>query len=326
MKSLNHPLSVLDLFSGIGGFSLGLERAGLKTMAFCEIEPFCQKILKQHWPNIPVYSDIRELIADELPDRPDVVCGGYPCQPFSVAGKRRGKADHRHLWPEMFRVIKETKPRYVIAENVAGHVKMGLDDVLSDLESENYTPWPFVIPACALDARHRRDRIWIVAHANGQGEHVKPQYDEGEIMPVMGNAKHDGSLATTIRGKFKETVRGTPERQKPTLKSERAGRQPDHETMANTQSQRVQGYRAGWQQEPYTHVEQALSGCNGKREEPAYWETEPGICRVADGIPNRVDRIKALGNAVVPQIPQIPQILGEFIIQFHNETIKPLNH
>ena len=161
-------MKVLDLFSGIGGFSLGLERAGMETIAFCEIEPLCQQVLKKHWPDVPVFNDIRNLTANELPEQPDVICGGYPCQPFSVAGDRRGQEDDRHLWPEMFRLVKECRPSWVIGENVAGHITMGVDEVLSDLQGEGYTAQTFVIPAVAVDAPHRRDRVWVIANTNSQ--------------------------------------------------------------------------------------------------------------------------------------------------------------
>jgi len=168
-------MKVLDLFSGIGGFSLGLERAGMTTVAFCEIEEFPRKVLAKHWPDVPIYPDVRELTKEQLDNdgiTVDVICGGYPCQPFSTAGKRRGAEDDRHLWPEYLRLIREIKPRYVIGENVAGHISMGLDTVLSDLEGEGYTWQAFVIPACAVNAPHRRDRVWIIAnstklHSNG---------------------------------------------------------------------------------------------------------------------------------------------------------------
>ena len=154
---LNH----LDLFSGIGGFSLGLEATGgFKTTGFCEIDPFCQQVLKKHWPDVPIYNDVRGLEHD---GRIDIITGGYPCQPFSTAGKRKGKSDPRHLWPAMFGIIEAKRPRWVIGENVAGHISMGLDEVLADLERGAYSAIPFIIPACAVGAPHRRDRIWIVA-------------------------------------------------------------------------------------------------------------------------------------------------------------------
>lgn len=162
-------MKVLDLFSGIGGFSLGLERAGMETVAFCEIEEYPRSILEDHWPNVPIFGDVKTLNKEVLKNAGigpiDVICGGFPCQPFSTAGKRTGKDDDRHLWPEMYRIIKEVRPRWVIAENVAGFISMGLDDVLSDLENANYTCWPFVIPACAVGHFQRRDRVWILADA-----------------------------------------------------------------------------------------------------------------------------------------------------------------
>lgn len=143
---------VLDLFSGIGGFSLGFERAGLRTVAFCEIQPYCREVLSRHWPGIPIHYDIRELDAEQYAETIDLVCGGYPCQPFSIAGKRQGEADPRHLWPEMYRIIREIRPRWVVAENVRGHIRLGFDTVASQLEDQGFTVWPFVVPACAVGA------------------------------------------------------------------------------------------------------------------------------------------------------------------------------
>ena len=180
-------MRVLDLFSGIGGFSLGLERAGMTTVAFCEIEEFQRKILKKHWPDVPIHHDIRQLKTWGWERGSiDVICGGYPCQPFSTAGKRRGREDDRHLWPEYLRLIRELHPRWVIGENVAGHISMGLDEMLSDLENEGYTTQTFVIPACAVDALHRRDRIWIVAHANSERLQISAR---GGVGIVQGETK-----------------------------------------------------------------------------------------------------------------------------------------
>ena len=159
--------TVLDLFSGIGGFSLGLERAGMQTVAFCENDKFCQKVLAKHWPDIPIHENIEELDGRQYRGTVDLVCGGFPCQPFSVAGQQRGAEDDRALWPEMLRVIREVEPAWVIGENVSGIINMELDNVLSDLENSGYSCQTFVIPACAVDAPHRRDRVWIIAsHAN----------------------------------------------------------------------------------------------------------------------------------------------------------------
>ncbi|MBH8606011.1 DNA cytosine methyltransferase [Thermoactinomyces sp. CICC 10521] len=169
-------MRVLDLFSGIGGFSLAAHWAGMETAAFCEIETFCQKVLRKNFPGVPIYDDVRSVTKEQLErdgvingDRTiELVCGGFPCQPFSVAGKQRGKEDDRHLWPEMFRIIKELRPAWVVGENVTGLIKLALDDVIADLESEGYTVRAFIIPAAAVGAPHRRDRVWIVGDSNRQ--------------------------------------------------------------------------------------------------------------------------------------------------------------
>lgn len=175
-------MNVLDLFSGIGGFSLGLERAGMRTVAFCEIDPYCRAVLRKHWPGVPIFEDVRKLKASDVGPI-DLVCGGYPCQPFSTAGKRGGASDDRHLWPEMLRIIREARPRFVLAENVAGHITMGLDDVLSDLEAESYAWWAFVIPACAVGHRQRRDRVWVLADAMQGHEEVARDLPGGRREP-----------------------------------------------------------------------------------------------------------------------------------------------
>lgn len=144
-------MKVIDLFSGIGGFALAAHWMGWETVAFCERDPFCQRILAKHWPTVPIHPDITTLDYGALPSA-DLVCGGYPCQPFSTAGKRKGADDDRALWPAMLAVITAVRPTWVVAENVAGHISMGLDDVLASLEDSGYTTWPVVIPACAVGA------------------------------------------------------------------------------------------------------------------------------------------------------------------------------
>src|SRR3990167_9267321 len=158
-----------SLFSGIGGFDLGFERAGFTTLWQVEIDPYCQAVLAKHFPKATRYTDVRECGVNNLASV-DVISGGFPCQPFSVAGKRGGTADDRYLWPEMLRVISALRPTWVVAENVYGLLTLesGLvfESVLSDLESEGYGCQAFIIPACAVDAPHRRDRVWIVAHTD----------------------------------------------------------------------------------------------------------------------------------------------------------------
>ena len=209
-------MRLLDLFSGIGGFSYAAEKlvGGYKTVAFCEMDEFCQKVLQKHWPKIPIYDDVRTLDATRL-GRIDIVTGGYPCQPFSQAGKRQGEKDERHLWPEMLRIIKSCKPRYVVAENVAGHVNMGLDQVLTDLEDQGYTTRPIIIPACAKNAPHRRDRVWIIGELTTNTNNSGNRASRGNInkeqqtieqgwkeQPLFEPSRHNENVANTssLRG------------------------------------------------------------------------------------------------------------------------------
>ena len=169
MNDLTH----LSLFSGIGGLDLAAELAGFRTVGQCEWADYPRAVLEKHWPGLPRWRDIRTLTGDDFFEKTGlrtvtVLSGGFPCQPFSTAGKRRGKEDDRCLWPEMLRVISEIRPAWVVGENVAGIVSMALDTVLSDLESIGYACQAFVIPACAVDAPHRRDRCAIIANADSQ--------------------------------------------------------------------------------------------------------------------------------------------------------------
>ena len=154
----------IDLFSGIGGFALACRWAGIETIAFCEIEKYAQRVLRKNFPGIRIFEDVRQFPATEFRE-PFLLTGGYPCQPFSQAGKRRGAEDDRHLWPSMFGIIRTSRPTWILAENVAGHVTLGLDEVLSDLESEGYATQALIIPACAVGTPHRRDRVWILANS-----------------------------------------------------------------------------------------------------------------------------------------------------------------
>ena len=318
-------MHVLDLFSGIGGFSLGLERAGFTTAAFCEIEPYCQRVLSRHWPDVPIHSDIRQLDGTQYAGTVDVVCGGYPCQPFSVAGKQQGEADPRHLWPEMYRIIREVCPRWVIAENVRGHISLGFDTVAAQLEDEGFTVWPFIVPACAVGAPHRRDRLWIVAHSERtqrrQGEsprHVpdRANAERQETSSGVGAPSPDGD-----QGIVADTGHpGLHERWQPSrlIKDvcRRSGVSRD-------------GISGGCEEEG-SIVDNTLCGRHGASEEPlcpgwdgalysGWWATEPEVGRVAHGVPSRMDRLKGLGNAVVPQIPEL---IGRAIMQYEVGSTK----
>ena len=382
-------LHVLDLFSGIGGISLGLERTGgFVTVAFCEIDPFCRKVLAKHWPSVPIFEDVRTLDATGL-GTIDVITGGYPCQPFSQAGKRLGAEDDRYLWPAMFEVIKAVRPTWVIGENVAGHISMGLDEVLSDLESEGYTTRPFVVGAVAVDAPHRRLRVWVMANNQGDGcaedgfhtNSKRPHREEikqhrkgepvdgqerviGQVREVLAGSGDTGQCNTEDVGHADSKRKQQPEGMQ-SNKRRRAGntsedvatadgsrpqgrdgkelpeRGPERiagqggSPLANTKQSRLQG-RGGkggsgargasikpsggsmWLPESpvggmVDGIPPQLHGGGLDGNEMDGWAPEPeGIPRVAIGVKNRVDRLRSLGNAVVPQIPEI---IGRAILQ-----------
>ncbi len=300
-------MRVLDLFSGIGGFSIGLESAGMETVAFCEQNTFCQKILRQHWPTLPIHSDITELNGYEYRGTVDLVCGGFPCQPFSVAGKQLGSEDDRALWGEMLRVIREVDPKWVIGENVSGIIPMELDKVLSDLEGEGYTCWTFVLPACSVDAHHRRDRVWVIAHSDS-------------------NSKPDGSVDGETCGQLvAHTISGSR------WDTQGAARGKDD---AAQWAQDTNSFTGSSQNVPNTNGEglqrrqekSDIGGIGARRNEQPErffddagrtWLPEPNVGRVANGVPNRSHRLKALGNAVVP--PLVAEI-GRIVMDFDQQT------
>ena len=239
-------MKFISLFAGIGGFDLGLERAGMTCVAQVDNNEFCQKVLAKHWPDVPRFGDIRDVGRHNLPAA-DLICGGFPCQPFSVAGKQRGTDDDRHLWPEMLRVITELKPAWVVGENVPGIISIFIDQAISDLEGQGYTCEPFVFPACAFDARHIRYRLFFVAYAHGErfSEVGSMGYDE------IQQAKRKEMFEVGGGGEFVE-----------------------------------------------------YSGRNGGKHNGKTWPVEPGVGRVVNGISHRMDRIRGLGNAVVPQVAE----------------------
>jgi len=193
----------VDLCSGIGGFALGFEWAKLSTpVQFCDIEPWSRKILAQHWPNVPIATDVKELANDpeRLVRECDIITAGYPCQPFSVAGRQKGEEDPRHIYPYISKIIASKRPSWVVFENVSGHIALGLDKVLADLALKDYATRVFVIPAAAIGAPHRRDRLWII------GRNV-------------GDSKHNGSSATEIGGINEENAGRSSEEKDPTEQS-----------------------------------------------------------------------------------------------------------
>ena len=268
----------VDLCSGIGGFALGFQWAGLsKPVLFCDIEPWSRKVLAKHWPDVPIAEDVKELASDPdglIPDC-DILTAGYPCQPFSLAGKR-GAEDDRHLWPYILRIVAQKRPTFCVFENVYGHVSMGLDQVLLDLETQGYASRTFIVPACAVDAHHRRDRVWIIAHTDS---HREPNG------PVNGSQGQRVDVGNASRCR----QRGNDRRW--------AGQEPENgsQDVADTDHPRREKQR--WPQP--AQLEHQAPQCGGG------WLTEPAVGRVANGIPKRVDRLKGIGNAVVPHIPYI---------------------
>ena len=292
-------LSHLDLFSGIGGFSLGLESAGVaKTVAFCDYEKWCQKVLKKHWPHVLIYGDVKELTHERLKadgiDTVDIITGGYPCQPFSVAGSQKGEQDPRHVWPEYFRLVKELKPTWVIGENVSGHIKLGLDTVLENLESEDYSARTFSISASSVGAKHKRERVWIVANTRRILRGEQSEQDQRGI--------GRGPSKTKKWSHNTDQTSGSSERAK---------------TVAHSGSSRSEiglskkGYREEGHTKKFINNSDRYGGW--KREDN--WAVEPNVGRVADGISNRVDRLKCLGNSLVPQIPYY---IGKVILEVMN--------
>ena len=281
----------VDLCSGIGGFALGFQWAGLSyPVLFCDTEPWCRKVLNKHWPDVPIAEDVKELANDPdgLIPECDIITAGYPCQPFSVAGDRRGQDDDRHIWPEIFSIIKAKRPTWCIFENVFCHISMGLDEVLSDLEGENYAVRPFVIPACAVDAPHRRDRVWIIA------KNVE-------------NAGH-----RTGRHKWVAETGQDPSGEWAADTSKASGSGQQSETLANADSKRLQGGKKTRNTSQIWKKRNKQLTRRNKFPKGQNWLPEPPVGRVANGIPRRVDRLRGLGNAIVPQIAQR---IGETIKQ-----------
>ena len=238
-------LTVGSLFSGIGGLDLGLERAGMSVRWHSEIDPYACRVLKKHWPDVPNLGNIKEINWKEV-EKVDVICGGYPCQPFSTAGKRQGENDPRHLWPYFRNAISAIRPRYALLENVRGHLSMGATTVIGDLAQIGYDCQWQLISARSIGAPHKRERLFIVAHANSQRWERCFRTQEG-----------------------KQATSGLD----------------------------LQGENRRWGD---------------------HWIVEPDVGRVAHGIPSRVDRLRGLGNAVVPQIAEY---VGRLIMEEHNEHL-----
>lgn len=268
-----------SLFSGIGGFDLAAEWMGWENVFHCEREPFAQKVLKHHFPNSKLYEDITTFDATAYAGRIDILTGGFPCQPFSAAGKRQGTEDERHLWPQMLRIIREIKPSYVVGENVRGLINWSgglvFEEVCSDLEAEGYEVLPLLLPAAAVNAPHRRDRIWFVAHSYGSEQTGHKRTNSEEEREVRRNEESNVSRELSSSRDAPYTDNGLCE-------------QPNEELCTRGNA-------------TYSSIK--------------YWEnfpTQSPICGGDDGLPKELDSItfpkwrnesiKAYGNAIVPQV------------------------
>lgn len=284
-------LHVLSLFAGIGGIDLGLERAGMRVVAHAEVDPYASAVLAKHWPDVPNHGDVTQIRAEDVPPI-DVIAGGFPCQDISLAGKGAGitEGTRSGLWSEYARLVRELRPRYVIVENVAALLARGLDRVLGDLAALGYGAWWDCVPAAAVGAPHRRDRLFVVAtradvapfdtHATpmqwaaklGREPHGNPAFAAAHA----GGVEHEGDRPA-LGGEATEGLRGPA--------GDANGAPAD------------------------THP--APGGSRGAARQPGWWGAEPDVGRVAHGIPRRVDRLRCLGNAVVPQVAQY---IGELVV------------
>jgi len=331
-------LKLLDLFSGLGGFSLGLESTGFfETIAFVEKDEFCQKVLKKNFKNIPIEGDIRNVKGEKY--RADVVTGGFPCQPFSVAGKRKGTDDDRYLWDETIRVVRECKPKWFIGENVEGLVNiqdgMVLRQVQNDLEKEGFEVQCLIIPASGIGAWHQRKRIWIIGY-NVSNTNTRFGIGENQEIQTRGNTStfsskdvsntfgklSDGCSSTTRNSKTK--FKGMECNQswnwnEVRSKTERCSEQ-DREDVSNSNGKRLQ--RRKFQHHLEIGKQSSTNdGKNSSEEQQTWWQTQSDLCGVPNGVSygldkNRANRIKSLGNSIVPQIARE---LGLAIMEAENE-------
>jgi len=344
-------LKVLDLFSGIGGFSLGLESTGhFKTIAFVEKDKFCQKVLQKNFKNIPIEGEIRNVKGEKY--QADVVTGGFPCQPFSVAGKRKGTDDDRYLWDETIRVVRECKPKYFIGENVEGIINiqegMVLRQVQTDLEKEGFEVQCLIIPASGIGAWHQRKRVWIIAYSNSNGNRNEITTSDGEKKKIQREYREENNTTRKSVGTIThDDVSNSYSRLR------RRGR-----TIGESGTNQVWGFHTEKEKQSEQNFRSKTIGCDdifrekqnlqytdnqrckesnisteskksdfsnrehdSTTENKTWWQTQSELCGVPNGVSyeldkNRANRVKALGNSIVPQIARE---LGLAILEAEND-------
>ena len=299
-----------SLFSGIGGFDLAASWMGWENILQCEIDPFCQKVLHHHFPSTTLYGDIRQLDGTKYRGSIDILTGGFPCQPFSAAGKRKGTEDNRFLWPEMLRVIREIQPTWVIAENVRGitSIENGLvfERVCSEMEEAQYEVQPFCIPACSVGAPHKRERIWFIAHAKSIGT----RGGSGEVCGKDGGQNDEG-LPEPLDTNTGSSTNGAHE-QRERRKRGRSSSGESKTSTGNGDSNAANAKRELWSERRASESERPSGEPRGCHWEEPWSQAATRLCKLDDGIPRELDgitfskwrneSIKAYGNAIIPQI------------------------
>ena len=282
-------LTVGSLFSGIGGLDLGLERAGMEVIWQSEIDPYACKVLAKHWPQVPNHGNIKDINWGDIV-RPDIICGGYPCQPFSKAGKRTGTSDPRHLWPWVREAISNLRPKYAILENVRGHLTLGGNTVIGELADIGYNAEWCLISAASVGAPHLRERVIIVAYPNSDNPTNGRQCQDVPSKDI--GWRNDRSRSRSDIGEISMGATG------------------QIATLANPDSIRLL--------HPCIKVLTAEARIKALSQSSlgGRWSSEPNVGRVANGVPNRVDRLRGLGNAVVPQVAEL---VGRMVMEHHNQ-------
>ena len=327
-------LTVGSLFSGIGGLDLGLERAGMKVIWNCEIDPYACRVLKKHWPDVPNIGNIKEVNWNDI-TRPDVLCGGYPCQPFSQAGQRKGEEDPRHLFPWVAEAIRHLRPRYAIMENVSGHLSMGFGTVQGLLAEIGYDSRWDCVPAAAVRAPHLRDRVFIIATPRTeQSRTVANSDDRGSRDPLFARWDAPGHGSETMAHSDIPRSQGWPNTESKKREDSDGHTRPSGTPVSDSDSNSEHGRttfasemavavsntchdEVGCGQENLREVETSVDGWPTDRGRvPQYdgrewWPPEPNVGRVAHGIPSRMDRLRGLGNAVAPQVAEY---IGRIVI------------